>query len=85
MGKPNSMWKEMVTPTIKNDVADFWKKYREENGIGDNIVLFIVNIDRALTLELGRIMNLFVDEVLRQREYEGKSILQPKDDDDAAV
>lgn len=82
MEKSNSMWKKMVTPTIKNDVADFWKKYKEEHGIGDNIVVVLLDIDRALTLELGRVMKLFIDEVLRQREYNDKSALQPKEDDE---
>lgn len=81
--KPDSMWKKMVTPAIKNDVADFWEKYREENGIGDNIVVVLIDIDRSLTLELGKLANIFIDAVLsqrrmRQKEYEGKSALQPK-------
>lgn len=79
--KSDSMWKKMVTPKVKNDVADFWEKYKKENGVGDNIVLFVIDIERSLTLELGRVMNLFIDEVLSQRRYSGKSVLQPKEDD----
>ena len=82
----DEMWKKMVTPKVQNDVADFWNKYREENGIGDNIVIVIMDIERSLTLELGRVMNLFIDAVMSQRqmqrEYSGKSALQPKEDDD---
>jgi len=82
MGEPNSMWKNMVTPKVQDDVADFWNKYREENGIGDNIVVVIMDMDRSLTLELGKVMNLFIDAVMSQRmsqrEFEGKSALQPK-------
>jgi len=89
MEKSDSMWKEMVTPKIQNDVADFWNKYREENGIGDNIVIVIMDIERSLTLELGRVMNLFVDAVLSQRmsqkKFEGKSALQPKVDDEVGT
>lgn len=81
MSDPDSMWKKIATPKIKNDVYKFWTEYREENGIGDNIILVLINTDRALMLELNRIVNLFVDIVLRQREYEGTSILQPKDDE----
>ena len=78
----NDMWKNMVTPTIVNDVADFWEKYREEKGIGKNIILLVMDMDRALTLELGRVMNLVIDAVLSRREYEGESPLQPAVDDD---
>lgn len=77
MNESDSMWKSIVTPRIQNDVAEFWEKYREENGIGDNIVLFVVDIERNLTLELGRVMNLFIDAVMSQREYEGESPLKP--------
>lgn len=90
--KSDSMWKEMVTPKVQNDVADFWNKYREENGIGDNIVLVVMNIERSLTLELGRVMNLFIDAVMSQRmsqrEYSGKSALEPKvgdEDEDGKI
>ena len=78
----DEMWNKMVTPKIQNDVADFWNKYREENGFGDNIVIVIMDIERSLTLELGRVMNLFIDAVvsqrMSQRKYIGKSALQPK-------
>jgi len=80
---PKDMWKEMVTPKTVNDIADFWKKYREDNGIGKNIILLVMDIDRSLSLELGRVMNLFIDAVMDQREYSGKSALQPKVDADA--
>lgn len=88
MGRSNSIWKKMWTPKIQNDVADFWNKYREENGIGKNIVVVIMDIERSLTLELGRVMNLFIDAVLdqrrMQREHIGKSALQPKMGDEDA-
>lgn len=75
------MWDEMVTPKVQNDIADFWEKYREENDIGDNIVLVVIDIKRSLTQELGRMMNLFIDAVVSQREHSGKSALVPKEDD----
>ena len=75
------MWKEIVTPGVMNDVADWWKKYREEHEIGKNIVLMVVNVDRSLTLEMGRVMNMFIDAVLSQRRYEGESALKMVDED----
>lgn len=63
-----NMGKTMVTPAIKNDIADFWDKYREENGIGDNIVVVIVDVDSALEMTLGKMMKIFIDDVLSQRK-----------------
>lgn len=81
MSEDDNMWENMVIPKIMNDVDEFWKKYREEHGIGKNIVLLVMDIDRSLTPELGRVMNLFIDEVIRQREYEGRSALQPEEEE----
>ena len=71
------MRKEVVTPKMMDDIADFWKKYREEHEIGKNIVLMVVDVDRSLEQVLGRVMNQFIDAVLSQRRHGGEWVLKP--------
>ena len=71
---PDNMLKTMVTPAIKNDIADFWNKYREENNIGDNIILVVIDMDSALEMTLGKMMKIFIDDVLSQRKSRKQSM-----------
>lgn len=71
------MREEIMTPAVMDDIADFWKKYREEHGIGKNVVLMVVDVDRSLEQVLGRVMNQFIDAVLSQRRHGGGWVLKP--------
>ena len=85
-----TMRENMVTPKMMDDLEEFWKKYREEHGIGKNIVLMVIDLDRPLKLGLRRVMNRFIDEVMRRREHKGEWELKPalklkEEDEDESV
>jgi hypothetical protein len=67
-----------LNPKTQMDIADFWEKYRKEHDIGKNIVLMVIDTNVSLNWNLRRLVDILIDEIIRQREFEGKPAIEPE-------
>ena len=67
----------VMTEQIQRDVGDFWEKYTKEHHIDKHIILMVIDTKYSINRVLKNVVNELVDEIIRQREFEGKSAIEP--------